>query len=385
MTEQAVRYKAIATSSKSDCHNTPKQIIDAVLECFGGAIALDPCSNSYECPNVPATQLYTINNNGLSRNWVAETLYMNPPYSNTQAWATKLIKHVKAGDIQQAIALTKADNRTRWYADLMDSCDGFCLYRGYLKFGEAASSAPFASVIFYFGDRFDHFDRAFSDLGWVYATNRHLAVSERDRLLMRLGATEFRDRLLRGGSYSQLDDWAIEVANNLRSKRHELKKLGIELITADSASVCQVLGSLLNYYGFKTYSNRETHPLGVRTRVYRLKTATRPHCVDANSDCDGMSSKDIPIGLENSKTDINSRPHGVDTNSDREGEFSNRIYIAGDRAEIPLEDGLAMLVKIVEVLADGRCLCIDIAGRWRSPSAYHAHELQPKGTHQNLL
>jgi DNA N-6-adenine-methyltransferase (Dam) len=383
MSEQSVRYKAIATSSKSNEHYTPNQIIEATLECFGGAITLDPCSNSHEFPNVPAQRLFTVEDDGLSQDWIADTLYLNHPYSNSVTWIPKLIGHVKSGDIKQAIALVKSDNRTLWYADLMDACDGFCIYRGYLKFGEATSSAPFGSCIFYFGDRFENFDRAFSDLGWVFRTRSDQtvhpktepAVSESDRLLMTIGATEFRDRLLRGGSYSQLDDWAIEVADNLRSHRNELKKLVIELITADSASVCQVLGSLLDYYGLKTESRRETQRDGLRVNVYRLKAVARQHGVDIGN-CNGNAF---------TETDVDSRQHRVDTSSDCKGEFSKLALIAGDRAELSLEDGLGMLVKIIEVLADGQYLCIDLAGRWRSPLLYRREELQAIGTHQNLL
>jgi DNA N-6-adenine-methyltransferase (Dam) len=366
MSETSTHYSSIATSSKTDCHNTPKQIIEATLECFGGAIALDPCSNSHECPNVLAAQLFTIADDGLSQDWVAETMYLNPPYSDTAGWTNKLIRHVEAGDIRQAIALVKSDNRTRWFADLMDTCSGFCLYRGYLRFSEAKGAAPFGSCIFYFGDRPNNFDRAFSSLGWVYDTNRHLAVSERDHLLMRLGATEFRDRLLRGGSYSQLDDWAIEVADNLRSHRDELKQLGIEVITADSASTCQVLGSLLDFYGLKTVSKRETQPDGLRVNVYRLKAVARQHGVDIGN-CNGDAF---------TETDIDSRQHGVDTNLDREGEISKLTYIAGDRAQIFVEEGLTIPVKIIAVLPDGQYSCQDLAGRWRKPLSYAGSELQ---------
>lgn len=175
-------FKAIATSSKTDCHNTPKQIIEATLECFNGAIALDPCSNSYEFPNVPAALLFTIEDDGLSQPWLAKSVYCNPPYSDTAAWATKLIEHVRLGDVQEAIALVKSDNRVAWYTALMDACSGFCLYRGYLKFGEAASSAPFASIVFYFGDCFDNFDRAFNALGWVFpARSRGEIITPRSR------------------------------------------------------------------------------------------------------------------------------------------------------------------------------------------------------------
>jgi hypothetical protein len=161
------RFKAIATSAKSDEHYTPGDIVEAVLDCFDGLLSLDPCSNSHDAPNLPASTLYTIDDDGLKQAWRASTVYINPPYSETSPWVKKLLTHYQAGEVGQALVLVKSDNRVGWYAELMDSATAFCEYRGYIKFGDASGSAPFASTIFYFGQEVDRFYRAFSPLGWV--------------------------------------------------------------------------------------------------------------------------------------------------------------------------------------------------------------------------
>ena len=41
------------TGNRTDLWNTPQEIVDKVVEYFGGPVGLDPCSNSAEDPNVP--------------------------------------------------------------------------------------------------------------------------------------------------------------------------------------------------------------------------------------------------------------------------------------------------------------------------------------------
>jgi DNA N-6-adenine-methyltransferase (Dam) len=270
MSEISARYKAIATSSKSNEHYTPNQIIDAVLECFGGQIALDPCSNDRTNPNVPAERLFTLKDDGLNQDWVATSLYCNPPYSGTAAWTTKLVGHVKSGDVREAIALTKADNRTRWFADLMNACSGFCLYKGYLRFGDASGSAPFPSALFYFGDRFDNFDRTFSDLGWVFP-RRSPASNQTDRLLIALGVEEFLDYMLRGGQYTAIDERTITLATSLKNHKEELEFAGINLSYYDCPT--RTVGNLLRWYGHKL-SRHQVRANDERLWVYKLKTVS---------------------------------------------------------------------------------------------------------------
>ena len=51
-------------SHESTDHYTPQYLFDAVIACMG-VIDLDPCSNSREILNVPATRHYTAQDNGL--------------------------------------------------------------------------------------------------------------------------------------------------------------------------------------------------------------------------------------------------------------------------------------------------------------------------------
>ena len=59
---------------------TPRVIIDAVIEAIG-RIDIDPCSNTFGDPNVPARTHYNELDSGLDKEWRG-TVYMNPPYGN---------------------------------------------------------------------------------------------------------------------------------------------------------------------------------------------------------------------------------------------------------------------------------------------------------------
>jgi site-specific DNA-methyltransferase (adenine-specific) len=164
-------------SSKTPEWYTPQIIIDRVLQVFDGTIDLDPCSNDGE-PNVPATRHFTRTDDGLSRSWQGR-VFMNPPYGDEIAdWVAKLRQEWRTNQVE-AIALVPNRAGTAWWQDLFrggghdveTACCVVSLLRGRLTFSGAESSAPFPSVVAYFGDtdRRDVFVEAFEDLGdmWI--------------------------------------------------------------------------------------------------------------------------------------------------------------------------------------------------------------------------
>lgn len=165
----AEHSRMVMTSSNTDDHWTPKEVIDAVLKCFDEYIELDPCSNDGE-PNVPAELAYCKDQDGLSCDWVADTLYMNPPYSEVKTWVQKLIHEIDQGHTKQAIALVKADTSTQWFKLLWENAQAVCFISHRLKFINEANqgnAATFASAVAYFGQDVDRFYHAFSPLGAV--------------------------------------------------------------------------------------------------------------------------------------------------------------------------------------------------------------------------
>jgi hypothetical protein len=198
--------------------------------------------------------------------------------------------------------------------------------------------------------------------------------SEANRLLMAIGAEEFLDYMLRGGEYSALDERAIALASNLEAHRDELEAEGIHLAYGDSPT--HAIGSLLRWHRYKVIG-RQKSVNGERIWIYRISTDAQRFCEPAAIASLGGSESEIsPI------EEIIPAQRFCAEEKACEGRTSNPTLQAGDRAERHLEGELGMAIEIIEVLPDGQFLCIDMAGRWRSPKVYRREELQPKGTYE---
>ena len=155
--------KALFSSKKSDwC--TPKNIVDLVQQFR--TIELDPCSN----PNsiVGALETYSLENNqdGLALLWKSFN-YVNPPYSKG-----KLIKWVAKAESEyvqncvESIVLVPARTDTKWFHKHC-SQNTICFIKGRLKFLGAPSSAPFPSMLVYYGNDDANFELHFCKLGKI--------------------------------------------------------------------------------------------------------------------------------------------------------------------------------------------------------------------------
>jgi hypothetical protein len=161
---------AIHFSSETVEHYTPSRIIDLALQVMG-RIDLDPCSNSKERPNVPASEHYTSADNGLDRAWCG-SVYMNPPYGREiGAWVEKLCSEFVAGNVTEAIALVPARVDTAWWDKLTSAARSYplvCFVRGRLTFINNADPAPFPSALIYLGDNRIEFYSVFSTIGRIW-------------------------------------------------------------------------------------------------------------------------------------------------------------------------------------------------------------------------
>lgn len=152
-------------SSASPEWYTPQEILTRVVEVMGG-IDLDPCSNSHDDPNVPATHHYTEEDDGLSQKWHGR-VYMNPPYGRVIGdWVNKLVSEFESGQVTQAIALVPARTDTQWFRLFRPYLR--CFVSGRLKFSDHDNSAPFPSAIVALGCDPAAFVEAFSDMGDVF-------------------------------------------------------------------------------------------------------------------------------------------------------------------------------------------------------------------------
>ena len=112
-------------TSAGDEFYTPAFIFDAL----GIEFDLDVSSPVDAQTNVPSKRQYTINDDGLSQEWVGN-VWMNPPYSKPSPWVDKFIAH------GQGIALLPF-TRGQWWFRLWNQSDAILPVAHDLKFDKS--------------------------------------------------------------------------------------------------------------------------------------------------------------------------------------------------------------------------------------------------------
>jgi phage N-6-adenine-methyltransferase len=157
-------------SADSDSWGTPPTIIRMVKKAFNGPIGLDPATFPAAQKIVRAQQYFTKEDDGLSREWWTDTLFLNPPYSAATEWVFKGLREYRSGRTKRAIALLHNDTSTKWFHAAFHHCSAVCFTRGRINFwhplkpGKGGGSSN-GSLIFYFGRRPEKFVEVFSATG----------------------------------------------------------------------------------------------------------------------------------------------------------------------------------------------------------------------------
>ncbi|NJN39484.1 MAG: hypothetical protein HC790_13600 [Acaryochloridaceae cyanobacterium CSU_3_4] len=126
--------------------------------------ALDPATNSHHSPNVPAQNVYTIDDDGLAHDWTtADSIWINPPFSLMDEFVVKADLEAQG----HLFVLAKCDCRPAWFSKLCDLCCAFVLIHKSVKFLGNENSSFFGVAIFYRGPDPDKFYRAYQPLGTV--------------------------------------------------------------------------------------------------------------------------------------------------------------------------------------------------------------------------
>ncbi len=131
--------------SKSNDWETPQSLFDRYNDeyCF----TLDPCATK---SNAKCIKFYTVKEDGLSKSWKGECVFMNPPYGrNIRKWMAKAWKEfVENGTTIVCLVPSRTD--TIWWHEY--AMKGKIIFlKGRLKFGGGKASAPFPSAIVIFG------------------------------------------------------------------------------------------------------------------------------------------------------------------------------------------------------------------------------------------
>lgn len=183
----------------SDRWFTPKEVVLAVQQalsdrCFGsstGSIELDPCSEKEANKLIKANHFFSTQSNpgALTRDWKANTMFINPPFSNIATWMNKLHSEISSNNLKAAIALVPATRcNEKWYNTFI-ALYPYAVMKSFLKFTRPkrvqeemihhASSCKFPSVaILLHGfsansptlkQAFASFKKAFDQMAYVYA------------------------------------------------------------------------------------------------------------------------------------------------------------------------------------------------------------------------
>lgn len=129
-------------SSKTDDWATPQDFFDNLNKTFN--FTLDPCA-SHE--NHKCAKYYTKGDDGLSKSWEGETVFMNPPYGrDVKKWMKKAYEESKHATV---VCLIPARTDTAYWHDYCMKGE-ITFIRGRLKFGNSKQSAPFPSAVVVF-------------------------------------------------------------------------------------------------------------------------------------------------------------------------------------------------------------------------------------------
>ena len=167
-----------AVNSKNLDWCTPKKYVDAIRNLFGGAIALDPCSNQWSI--VEADTEYVLPaHDGLRESWDFPTVYVNPPYGADRERGTT-IRHwlARCADAHEqygaeVVALVPvATNTGHWKKYVWNRAAAICfLYDTRLRFlvqgQDTGKGAPMSCAMVYWHDDIERFTEVFGEFGAV--------------------------------------------------------------------------------------------------------------------------------------------------------------------------------------------------------------------------
>ena len=135
-------------SSKTNEWATPQLLFEDLDKEF--KFTLDPCSTHQ---NHKCDKYFTIEDDGLKQDWSDDVVFMNPPYGgHTGDWIKKALDESKKGAVVVCLIVSSTD-RSYWHDYIFPYASQIRFVRGRLKFGNAKSTAPFASALVIFSQK----------------------------------------------------------------------------------------------------------------------------------------------------------------------------------------------------------------------------------------
>lgn len=171
LSKEEIKKHVLAMKHTGDEESyTPPAYIESAVEVMG-RIDLDPASNEMAQLTVNADHFYTVENDGLTKEWRGK-VWMNPPYTARviNVFISKLVSHYVAGEVTEAIVLTNNNTDTSWFHEAANNAAAVCFTSGrinFLKRDGSKSSPTNGQSFIYFGKNIDLFKTVFSKHGLV--------------------------------------------------------------------------------------------------------------------------------------------------------------------------------------------------------------------------
>lgn len=148
---------------------TPEEYIISARVVMG-EIDVDPASSKEANSVVKAKKYFTIENDGLKKEWHG-SVWMNPPYAQPfiKQFSEKLLNEIEKENCQEAIVLVNNATDTEWFQNMAVKCQSICFTRGRVRFwAPGKKSAPLqGQAILYFGNNKTVFKKEFIKYGFV--------------------------------------------------------------------------------------------------------------------------------------------------------------------------------------------------------------------------
>lgn len=133
-------------SSKDQTWETPKDFYDKLNKEFN--FTLDPCCSE---KTAKCEKFYTEKDDGLTKNWGGETVFMNPPYGREQKkWIEKAYKESLKENTKVVCLIPSRTDTIIWHEIIFKYAKEIRYIKGRLKFGNSKNPAPFPSAIIIF-------------------------------------------------------------------------------------------------------------------------------------------------------------------------------------------------------------------------------------------
>jgi len=135
-------------SSKSNEWETPQDFFNKLDRIY--KFTLDPCATpeNYKCE-----KHYTSEDDGLSKSWKDETVFVNPPYGDIGSWVRKAHYEATTNDATVVMLIPSRTDTKYWHDYIMKSASGIYFIKGRLKFNNdqgITNAAPFPSAVIVF-------------------------------------------------------------------------------------------------------------------------------------------------------------------------------------------------------------------------------------------